>query len=269
MAEPIAEPTTVEPIVEPQSGLPSTQPSDNQFDGFAVNDDFKSKFKNGKLNGRFGSIDEVLLKLKEAEDYKSATISEQKKSVTNQQQAQETQQVQDAKITELMPSFLENGMILTQDMENTLTEGLTGTEKELAIYKFRDGARNIADRTNSAYGVVGGKENYIQMQEWARNNLSAEHQRIFTNDVNGSNEASLIAVEWLNDKYQQAVKDGLPVTRIEGQPHHSGITPYKDRRELFKDKKYIDSNRGRRDAGAIKEYKARLAITSNEVMGIR
>ena len=61
-------------------------PSDNvapDYSGFDLNDDVKGKFKDGKLNGRFGSINEVLEKLKEAEDFKAQTIREQTESTKN------------------------------------------------------------------------------------------------------------------------------------------------------------------------------------------
>jgi len=71
MNEAVVEPV-VEPVVEtPPSGLPSDQPPVEAYDGFALSDDQKALFKEGKLNGRFGSLDEVLVKLKEAEDFKS------------------------------------------------------------------------------------------------------------------------------------------------------------------------------------------------------
>ena len=276
MSEAITPPVegTPPPAVDaPPSGLPSEQPAGDVYDGFNLSDDVKAKFKDGKLNGRFGSLDDVLVKLKEAEDFKSATISEQKKLEGNTQVKQEQLKQEQTKIDaqntviqEILPSFMENGMTLTAEMEEKLTVGLTGTEKELAIYKFRDSARNLADRTNSAYAVVGGKENYQSMQVWAKENLSVEHQKVFTADVNGTPEASIIAIEWLNSKYQTALKDGSAPRRIEGSHHTEGLRPYADRKELYKDKDYIESPAGRRDTAAIKTYNDRKRITPDAVI---
>jgi len=268
MSEAVDTPVDTPAVDAPEpSGLPSEQPTATDFAGFDLSDDIKGKFKDGKLNGRFSSIDDVLAKLKEAEDFKSATISEQKKAEGSQQQLEEKTVNTNAVVNELLPSFLEGGMVLTPDMEAKLTEGITNaTEKELAIYKFRDEARGIADRTNSAYGIVGGKDNYTAMQEWGAENLSDAEKTVFTSDVNGSPEASTIAIQWLNGKYQEALKDGTTHKRIQGQPHNTGIRPYADRKELFKDKDYIDSPAGRRDPTAKKNYQARLRMTPDAVV---
>ncbi len=250
----------------PTETKPSGLPSENtplDYSGFEMSDDLKSKFKDGKLNGRFGSMDDVLAKLKEAEDFKSATISEQKKAEGNQQQ----QQTDASVAVELLPAFLENGMVLTPEMEAKLTENITDpTKKELELYKFRDQARAISDRANQAYAVVGGKDNYNAMQAWGQENLSEAEKNVFTSDVNGTTGASVIAIEWLNNKYQKAVSEGTVVPRIEGQPHRTGIRAYADRRELYKDKDYIDSPAGRRDPVAKKNYQARLRATPDSII---
>jgi len=258
---------TPPPAETPPSGLPSGQTPPETYDGFALNDDLKAKFKDGKLNGRFSSMDDVLNKLKEAEDFKANTIRDQKDNNGQQEQQQQYQQSVDAVVTEILPTFLENGMVLTADMEAKLTADIKDpTKKELAIYKFRDEARAISDKINNAHTVAGGKEKYEAMQEWGKDNLSKEQQVVFTQDVNGSPEASAIAIEWLSSKYQTALDNGTVVPRVKGQPAFQGITPYADRRELYKDKDYIESPAGRRDTSAIATYKARLRATPDAVI---
>ena len=275
MSEAVTPPVegTPPPVEAPPSGLPSDAPAEGVYDGFNLNDDQKALFKDGKLNGRFGSIDEVLTKVKEAEDYKAQNIREQKEGGEQQQQQQQQSQAdqtkvekQNAVISELLPTFMENGMTLTPEMEARLTDGLTGTEKELAIYKFRDGARMFSDRITSAHSIAGGKENYVAMQEWAKENLDEKQKIMFTHDVDGSPQASQIAVEWLHDKYQKAIKDGSAPRRIEGTHHTSGLRPYADRKELYKDKDYVESPAGRRDTAAQKQYRARMKITPDTVI---
>ena len=258
------------PIETPPAPEPSGLPSDNtqqDFSGFDLTDANKALFKDGKLNGRFSNMDDVLLKLKEAEDFKAATISEQTKANNGVQQQQEASTAQATVVQEILPTFLENGMVLTPEMEAKITADIKDpTQKELAIYKFRDKAREIADRANKAYDAVGGKEKYGQMQVWAGENLSKEHQAVFTADVNGSPEASIIAVEWLQDKYDKAIEEGTVVPRLTGQPANVGLRPYADRRELYKDKDYVESPAGRRDTAAQKMYKARLRMTPDAVI---
>ena len=262
----VTPPVDTPPVETPPSGLPSDN-STTDYSGFDMSDSMKEKFKDGKLNGRFSSMDDVLEKLKEAEDFKAQTIRESKEGGQQQQQQQTQEQAQIAVVTELLPSFVENGMVLTPEMETKLTDGITNaTEKELAIYKFRDQARAIADRSNNAYAEVGGKDNYNAMQEWGKENLSDAEKKVFTSDVNGSPQASTIAIQWLNAKYQKALADGTVTPRIQGKPHVTGIKPYADRRELYKDKDYVESKAGQRDTVAIKRYRDRKRITPDAVI---
>ena len=238
----------------PAGGLPSQQASGNEFDGFALTDDIKAKFKEGKLNGRFSSIDDVLVKLKEAEDFKANTIRDQKQGDQTSLQAQTQAQT----INEMLPEFLGNGMVLTAEME------LKATEAKIDLRDLKLGALELKIATEKAHSVVGGKENYQAMIEWGKSAMTPEQQTSFDKAVTGS--MSEYAIKGLNADYQKAISEGHQPERIQGQPAHRGVMPYKDRKELYKDKDYIESNAGRRDTAAIKAYRDRLRATPDNVM---
>ena len=260
MSEAVVEPV-VEPVVEAPSGLPSDQPPVEAYDGFALSDDQKALFKDNKLNGRFGSLDEVLVKLKEAEDFKSQHGRDVKLE-GEQQVAEKTLEVNQGNVINAMiPEFMKNGMKLTPEMETKATEA------KIDIRDLKIGAMELREKITGVYATAGGKENYDNAHAWAKDNLSDSEKKLFTSDVDsGVSGASTIAVEWLMQKYDVALKAGTTTPRIEGSHHNVGLQPYENRRELYRDKDYIESPKGRRDTAAVKQYRSRLKITPDAVV---
>ena len=262
MAEEVVNTETPTEVVD-GGNLPSENvPAD--YSGFDLNDDVKGKFKDGKLNGRFGSLNEVLDKLKEAEDFRANTIRDQKtiddKTVVEGQEKIDkaaTVQKQDAVVKELIPAFLENGMVLTPEME------AKATEAGIDIRDLKLGAIDFRDRTNSAHALTGGKENYDAMIEYSRGVLTPAQQASFDKDLaTGMGE---YAIKGLYADFKAADESG-EVGRIEGNVAFTGVKPYENRRDLYKDKDYIESPAGRRDAAAQKMYRARLGKTNDSVI---
>ena len=252
----------VETVVE-GGGLPSDNVAPD-YSGFDLSDDIKGKFKDGKLNGRFSSMDDVLSKLKEAEDFRAATISEQKKAenVTDETVAKEKTEAvvaekKQAVAKELVPEFMKNGMQLTPEMETKATEA------GIDIRDLKISAMELRDATTAAHNLTGGAENYEAMRTWAEGVLDAKQKASFDNAL--SSGMGEYAIKGLYAEFQKASDNG-EVGRIEGQTVFTGVKPYSDRRELYKDKDYIESNAGRRDTAAQKLYRSRLSKTSNDVI---
>jgi len=237
---------------------------EQDFSGFELTEDIKSKFKDSRLNGRFGSINEVLDKLKEAEDFKANTIRDQKSAegqadeITNQAKDDAAKvATQNTVVKELIPQFLENGMKLTPEMQTKATEA------GIDIRDLKLGAIELRDATTSAHQLTDGKENYEAMRTWADGVLDAGQKASFDAALNsGMGE---YAIKGLYAEFQKASDNG-DVGRIEGSTVFTGVQPYADRRELFKDKQYIESPAGRRDTAAQKMYRARLGKTPDNVI---
>ncbi len=260
-------PVDTPPADAPPSGLPSDQVPADAFDGFSLSDSQKELFKDGKLNGRFGSLDDVLVKLKEAEDFRAkhgndaanaqAALEADKKAGKT---AEATQIAQNQAINELIPTFIQNGMVLTPEMETKATEA------GIDIRDLKLGALELRDATNIAHSVVGGKENYDAMLAWGQSNMDDAQKAAFDRDVTSG--MSKYAIKGLYGEYQEALEAGTAAPRVEGQPAFVGIKPYGDRKELYRDKDYIESPAGKRDSAAINNYRARLKATPNSILGI-
>lgn len=265
MSEEIVQPEVVEPVVEqPTSGLPSDNVADD-YSGFDLNEDIKGKFKDGKLNGRFSNMNEVLEKLKEAEDFRANTIREQKnneqtveKTEAEKQALVEKQQVQNDAVQSMIPTFLENGMELTPEME------AKATEVGIDIRDLKLGALELKDKVTKAHNVVGGAEEYNAMIAWGHENMTDAQKKAFDKDVVNP-DLGEYAIKGLYGDYKKAQSGND--TRIEGTSHLRGsVKPYADRRELYKDRDYLSSARGRRDTAAKASYDARLKLTPDSVI---
>lgn len=261
-------PPTVE--TDTPSGLPSdVKANEVNLDGFTFTPEFIAEnFKDGKLKGRFGSVEEVLAKLKEAEDFKANAIREktdaekaqEQQQTEAQKQAQMAQAQQDT-IMSLVPAFIENNMELTPEMETAATEA------GIDLRDLKLGALELKERLNKAHSVVGGAEEYNAMLEWGKANMTDAQKAVFDKDVTGN--MSEYAIKGLYADYQKAASaDGYMPERIEGDGTPRGLQPYRDRRELYADRDYLKTPAGKRDKAAQANYKRRLNITPDNVLGI-
>lgn len=264
---PVETPAGTPPVDTPTpSGLPSDQVPANAFDGFSLTDAQKELFKDGKLNGRFSDLNGVLEKLKESEDNYANLIRDQKAGETTATQAatdaaaaQTAQTLQTTTINEMLPEFINNGMVLTPEME---TKALAA---KIDIRDLKLGAIEIRDRTNAAHAVVGGREQYDAMLAWGKENMSDAQKASFDKEVTTGGMGEY-AIKGLFNDYQTAMENDDNPQRFIGDAANGGIRPYADRRELYKDKDYVESAAGRRDTQAVKNYKARLAATPENII---
>ena len=243
-------PATTPPTTdEPASGLPSDQPNPDL------------------IGGKWESTEQMLEHIKEMEDkYADARREIADKNKTEQQttdtQTQEADTIakQQDVINSMIPEFKDNGMIITEDMERRAVEaGIDVRDLKLDAMEFKE-------RLLTAYIVTGGRENYDAMIEWGKTNLNEQQAKAL--EAAAQAGLSELAIEGLWARYSKAASQDPDAPRIMGDSVPSGLQPYKDRKELYADKDYIESAQGRNDKAAIKRYRDRLRITPNEVLGI-
>ena len=259
MSEEVA--PVVEPIVEP-SALPSDVDIQTEtVNSFEVTDSIKEKyFSNEKILDKYDSIESLIEGHKNLQDKHAQYVDDTKKqekdivaSVSKDTKASE----QDSKLNGYIPEFMEAGMVLTPELEAKIVES------GIDIRDVKLGAIDLRDRINSAHQVVGGKENYDSMLAWAGENISQEQKVAFDKDI--KNDFGEYAIKGLYNDYVNAGGEQAPIKRLTGDTATRGIQAYADKRELFRDKAYIDSNAGKKDTAAINRYKARLGATPKEV----
>jgi len=88
--------------------------------------------------------------------------------------------------------------------------------------------------------VVGGREQYDQMAQWAKNNLSAAEQEAYDEAVSsGSVEQAKLAVEALKNRWQAS--EGVDPSLIRGKPSNERSDVFKSSaqiREAMRDPRY-------------------------------
>ena len=256
---------STEPQVEvEQSGLPSDVAENTTArDGFTnVTDDQFGE--NGRFRGRWDNPAEMAdfienLETKhsnmgrEVSDAKKAQVAE----VETMANEAKTAQMQSDLVHNMLPEFLSNGMVVTDDMNQQLLDaGLSQDKIKIGAYELKE-----AQATNAGY--VGGKENYDIIMDYHTANMSDEQKIQFNHSIENpaNSEALMVGLQTMYEKSLGSVES---TDRVRGNvtPSNS-VKPYEDRASLFRDKAYADSNRA--NANDKKRYKARLAITPSEV----
>jgi len=210
-------------------------------------EDFKDKYK--QLHKQYSNT------VREQKEKERANQTEQQK-IAEQQEAQQKQQ---ELVMELVPEFMQNDMQLTPEIEQKLTE------HGLDIRDVKLGAIELRERIQKAHEVVGGKEEYQSMIDWAKENLSESERNAFDKDVTGN--MSQYAIKGLYQTYREAQSDSEPQDRIRGNSSSSrGLKPYGSKDEVLRDRAYINSMKGRLDQAAIAKHKERLNITPDSVL---
>ena len=249
--------------VQPQTEAPSGLPSDVAEQQQAIKDWDGLVAKDPEYMKQFKSLEDFQSKYKELHKQYSNTVREykdkEKKTVAEQEAQQQTiakQQEQQQVVMDLVPQFLQNNMQLTPEMEAVLTE------QGLDIRDVKLGAIELRERISNAHAVVGGQQEYEAMISWGRENLTEAQKKTFDKDIQCG--MSDFAIRGMYSMYQEANKDGGD--RIRGESTQVGIKPYASKAELFADKRYIESIRGKNDRVAIERFNARKRLTPDSVI---
>ena len=248
----------IEQVVE-QSNLPSDV--DNQTT-FSFDE---ADIKDGKFGGRWSSPQEMSDYIKSMEDKHSALnrdIADRAKaddadieSMSNESKAEQLKQ---ETIESLIPEYIENGMVVTPEMQAKLVEsGMTAEQIELGAYKLK-----AALDKNASY--VGGKENYDIIMNYHKDTMSDEQKIAFNHSIQDpkNSEALMIGLQTMYEKASGDVDTAVP-DRVRGNPAPATLQGYGNKADLLRDKKYADS---RNASSTDKErYRARLALTQDNI----
>lgn len=244
------------------SGLPSEQPSEDTPSGFEVNPE---DLKDGMFQGRWSNPQEMADYIKNIED-KHTALTREVSDASKQTDAEiaataaeaQKQELKDTTVKELLPEFLNNGMVVTDEMKAKLLEtGLTEQDIKLGAYEMKDAVDKNAN-------YVGGKENYDIIMDYHAQNMSEEEKVAFNHSIQDpkNSEALMVGLQTI---YERNIgKDTTPQDRVRGNPvQNNAIKPYETKADLLIDKRYADS---RAASSADKaRFRARLKATPENV----
>jgi len=246
---PVETPPVGTPPEEGAGGLPSGQPDPELIGG-------KFKDTQAMLDHIKDLEDKNANSRRELTDKEKADAANTDAATANLTKLQEQSKV----LNDMIPDFMDNGMIVTPEMEAKAVEaGIDVRDLKINAMEFRD-------RLNVAFEVTGGRENYEAMVTWGQTNLNPA--QVVALEKSAQEGMSELAIEGLWARFEKAQANNPDAPRISGSHAPSGLQPYADRRELYKDKDYIESAAGKRDPAAQQRYKDRLRITPNDVLGL-
>lgn len=245
--------------------LPSSQEElGSTLEKFQITDEFASKnFKNGKLFGRFDSLEAVLNTLHAVETKHANTMRDIKSTESATTATPETQAPIHEVIQPLVAKFADNGYSY-EGMDADIEQLATDTGKSVAEIKLA--AIEVRDQVAKAYAVVGGKEEYQAMIAWAGDNLTDAEKKGFDNSLKtGMGE---LAIEGLHARFKNSNPSDRPAPRrIEGDGGGNvGIRPYATAAELFRDRAYLQTSAGQRDLAAKQMHQKRMALTPDSTI---
>ena len=128
-------------------------------------------------------------------------------------------------------------------------------KNQVAVNEAQTQAVNEAE----VFDMVGGKDSYSSMIQWAGSNLNENEVNAFNNVTNSGNmDAIRFAVEALNSRYTNSVGSEKPL--VTGKAPAPRIQGYRSNAELARD---IADPRYSSDPAFRMDVEARLAKSSN------
>lgn len=232
---------------------------------FSLDDEFVAKnFKNGKLYGRFDSLEAVLNTLQSVETKYSNVMRDIKSGEPTQQQSEP--------VVAEVPIFEVAKPVIDKFIANDFSyEGLDAEINELAQQtgkshaEIKLAALEIKEQITKAYSVVGGREEYNAMLDWAKSTMDDSKKADFDKSLNtGLGE---FAIKGLYAEYKASNGIASQPQRIQGDSSGNvGLRGYGSLQEIAKDKAYLESRQGRSDTAAQQMYQRRMNLTPDAVI---
>jgi len=232
---------------------------------FSLDDEFVAKnFKNGKLYGRFDSLEAVLNTLQSVETKYSNVMRDIKSGESNNQTVEP--------VGAEVPIFEVAKPVIDKFIANDFSyEGLDAEINELAQQtgkshaEIKLAALEIKEQITKAYSVVGGSEEYNAMLDWAKATMDDSKKADFDKSLNtGLGE---FAIKGLYAEYKASNGISTQPQRIQGDGSGNvGLRGYSSLQEIAKDKAYLESRQGRSDTAAQQTYQRRMNLTEDRII---
>jgi len=156
---------------------------------------------------------------------------------------------------ELQAEFIEQGSL--SEKSYTALEKM-GIPKHIVDAHIEGQQAVLSGIENTVFSQVGGKDQYVQMMEWATENLSEADQGLYNNSINTQDlDQALYAVKGLHARYASEV--GVEPALVQGDSTPSSSGAYASAAEVKRD---MSDKRYSTDS-AFREKVARKLAKSN------
>lgn len=225
----------------------------------------ENRHENGRIFGKFSNIKEALEYYRKQEVTHTNNMRDVKEKQKSQEQEEsetvqnlQKERLREQAILDIVPSFIENGMSLTDEMfAQAESVGVSKSDLELGAYKLKDAL-------NEAHSVVGGKEEYDRMMAWAGENMSEGIKKEFDIDIqkliNGEKTVGRLAIKGMYAEY----KSGNTPTRVYGDSRPANDSHgYKTQADLLRDYRAASKSG---DPSLMRKHKEKVSKTHDSIV---
>ena len=113
-----------------------------------------------------------------------------------------------------------------------------GLSKEV-VNAYIEGQTALQEaKVNNVFNEVGGKDAYVSMIEWAKENWDQEQIEVFNKNVNSGDDALVMfSVKALKENYSRANNSPIPTRTLKGSAQgesNGSLKGYESKQEMFK-----------------------------------
>lgn len=177
------------------------------------------------IGGKFKTQEDLLNAYQELEKKMSAPKQEQQTEQTQSEAPKEdtaTKEVGGVNVTQYEQEFAENGSLSEQSYADLEKQGFSKAQVDAYINGQQYYGESVK---NAVYESVGGQENYVEVINWASNNMPPEIIKEYNDAVDSLDQAKMLrTLEYM--KFKMGDSQPSAPRRLEGDAPAGGIQPY-------------------------------------------
>lgn len=177
------------------------------------------------IGGKFKSQEDLLNAYQELEKKMSAPKQEQQTEQTQSETPKEdtaTAEVGGINTTQYEQEFAENGSLSEQSYADLEKQGFSKAQVDAYINGQQYYGESVK---NAVYESVGGQENYVEVINWASDNMPPEIIKEYNDAVDSLDQAKMLrTLEYM--KFKMGDSQPSAPRRLEGDAPAGGIQPY-------------------------------------------
>ena len=177
------------------------------------------------IGGKFKSQEDLLNAYQELEKKMSAPKQEQQTQQTESEAPKEdtaTTETNGVNVTQYEQEFAENGSLSEQSYADLEKQGFSKAQVDAYINGQQYYGESVK---NAVYDSVGGQENYVEVINWASDNMPPEIIKEYNDAVDSLDQSKMLrTLEYMKFKMGDA-QPSAP-RRLEGDAPAGGIQPF-------------------------------------------
>jgi hypothetical protein len=179
------------------------------------------------IGGKFKSQEDLLAAYKELESKLGQPKTESEKPVTEAPEDSESPSEDGFSAAKYEQEYAENGSLSDESYADLEKQGFSKAQVDAYIQGQKSYGESVR---NAVYDAVGGQENYVEVVNWASDNMPPEIIKEYNDAVDSLDQAKMLrTLEYMNFKKNEAAPSAP--RRLEGDAPAAGIQPFASKLE--------------------------------------